>query len=436
MTKIPPAEVHRIIGEHMQVGAQNLVLDLERSRGSRLYDSLGRREFLDMTSFFATSALGMNHPGLDTPEFIREIGRVALHKVTNPAFFTVEMAEAVRTFSEFGMPEYLPHLFFVEGGALAVENALKAAFDWKYRKNQEAGRESSADELAVVHFRKAFHGRSGYTLSLTNTADPRKYMHFPRFDWVRVDPPELRFPLTEEVLVEVKAAEQRTLREIRGALAARPHRVAALIVEPVMGEGGDVHFRPEFFAALRALCDEQEIFFILDEVQTGMGLTGSFWAHEHFDVRPDAIAFGKKAQVCGMLVGRRIDEVERNVFVEPSRINSTWGGNLTDMVRFRRILEIMRRDNLLENARIQGRRLLAGLEELARGDGELGNARGLGLMCAVDVPRERRARIIERCFAEGMIILPCGTCSIRFRPQLACSAEDIDSALDIFRRSL
>jgi L-lysine 6-transaminase len=435
MSRINAQDVHKIIGSHMLADGLDLVVDLEKSRGSHLHDARSGRDFLDMTSFFASSPLGLNPPSMEDDEFRASLMAAALNKVTNSDFYTREMAECVQVFAEVGIPDYLPHLFFIEGGALAVENTLKTAFDWKVRKNMAAGRKTQINQLSVIHFRGAFHGRSGYTLSMTNTSDPRKYMYFPLFDWPRVDPACLSFPVTQEVLDRVQLAEQECENQIRAAVADAPNHVAGLIVEGVMGEGGDRHFRPEFFQRLRRLCDELELFFIVDEVQSGVGLTGRFWAHEHYDVKPDAISFGKKSQVCGMLAGPRVDEVEHNVFSESSRINSTWGGNLVDMVRFRRILETIRDEKLLENAQQMGARLLAGLEALQTRHAGLSNARGKGLMCAFDLPIARRQPMLDACYEHGVILLPCGDESIRLRPQLAVLPEEIDQTLAVLEKA-
>jgi L-lysine 6-transaminase len=162
------------------------------------------------------------------------------------------------------------------------------------------------------------------------------------------------------------------------------------------------------------------------------------WAHEHFGLRPDALAFGKKAQVCGCLVGPKVDEEPENVFKVSSRINSTWGGGLTDMVRCARYLQIIDEDALIENARVVGERLLAGLCALER---ELGglvtNARGRGLMIAFDLPsREVRERAQDRMLANGLLLLGCGVRSIRFRPALNLAPAEADVALEIVRKSL
>jgi L-lysine 6-transaminase len=326
------------------------------------------------------------------------------------------------------------HLFFVEGGALGVENALKTAFDWKVRRNRARGIAGERGQQ-VLHFREAFHGRTGYTLSLTNT-DPAKTRLFPKFPWPRVDNPKLRFPITEEVERDVAAAEQRSLEQVDQAFVDNPDDIAAIIIEPIQAEGGDNHFRPEFLQALQRKARENEAFFILDEVQTGIGLTGRMWAHEHFGLEPDAVAFGKKTQVCGCMVGPRVDEEPDNVFRVPSRINSTWGGGLTDMVRFGRFLEIIQEEQLVDNARVVGARLLEGLRALEAG-GTLTNARGRGLMIAFDLPTpELRQKMHERLLAGGLLLLTCGVRSIRFRPPLNLSAAEADTALEIVHKGL
>jgi L-lysine 6-transaminase len=334
------------------------------------------------------------------------------------------------------MPEHLPYAFFVEGGALAIENALKTAFDWKVRRNKAKGIRGEKGQK-VLHFQEAFHGRSGYTLSLTNT-DPVKTDYFPKFDWPRVKNPKLRFPLTAAVLAEVRSAEEESLDQMEKAFADHPDDIAAIIIEPIQAEGGDNHFRPEFLKAVERKAREHDSFFIVDEVQTGIGLTGTFWAHEQFGLRPDALGFGKKTQVCGCLVGPKVDEEPQNVFKVSSRINSTWGGGLTDMVRSARFLEIIAEDGLVENARRVGEHLLRGLRALEQ---ELGgimtNARGRGLMIAFDLETpERRARAQEKIIDNGLLVLTCGPRSIRFRPHLNLSAQEADQGLEIVRRSL
>jgi len=431
---VKPTEVHNVLRKHMLVDGFPLVLDLEKSHGSFLYDSSEGREYLDFFTFFASSALGHNHPRLLEKDFLDKLAKVAVNKPSNSDLYTVEMAEFVETFARIAVPESMPNLFFISGGALAVENALKAAFDWKVRKNFAKGIKEEKGHK-VIHFRDAFHGRTGYTISLTNT-DPTKTDYFPKFDWPRIENPKVTFPL-EEHLDEVVEAEKRAIDAIEKVLAEDADDIAAIIIEPIQGEGGDNHFRPEFFRELRRIADENDVILIFDEVQTGVGLTGKMWCHQHFGVEPDIMAFGKKTQVCGIMASDRINEVD-SVFKVSSRINSTWGGNLVDMVRAKRIFEIIEEENLVENAARMGDVLQNHLLELQKDFGELvSNARGRGLFCAFDLAGTKmRDNFVTTCMHNGLLILKCGERTVRFRPPLNVSKEEIDRAAEILRKSL
>jgi len=434
---LSPEEVHGVIARYMLKDGFDLVLDLEKSQGRRLVDSRHRRTFLDLFSCFATVPVGFNHPKMKEPTFLAKLQRAALTNPTNSDLYTTEMAEFVETFGRLAMPAYLPHLFLVAGGSVGVENALKAAFDWKIRRNFRKGHQEERG-TQVLHFREAFHGRTGYTLSLTNTADPRKYQYFPKFDWPRIDNPKLRFPVDAAEIERVSRAEAAAIAQIKEAFATRKDDIACIMLEPIQAEGGDHHFRVEFLRALRQIADESEALLIWDEVQTGMGITGKMWAHQHEDIRPDLLAFGKKTQVCGMLAGARLDEEPENVFRVSSRINSTWGGNLVDMVRCQRYLEIIEEEKLIENAAAVGGHLLRGLDALSKEFPEtISNVRGRGLMCAVDLPSgEIRDRLRDKMFEEGAIILGCGTVGLRFRPPLDITAAEVDEALVLIRKAL
>jgi L-lysine 6-transaminase len=428
---IGPDDVHQVLGRSILADGMDLVLDLEDSRGCYLVDARTGRRYLDMFTFFASSALGMNHPALaDDPEFRAELAAAAVNKPSNSDIYTVPMARFVDTFARVLGDPALPHLFFVDGGALAVENALKVAFDWKSRLNETRGVDPELG-TRVLHLRSAFHGRSGYTLSLTNT-DPNKVARFPKFDWPRIDAPYLQPGR------DMDAVEAESLRQARAAFEAHPHDIACFIAEPIQGEGGDRHFRPQFFAAMRTLCDEFDALLIFDEVQTGCGITGTAWAYQQLGVTPDVVAFGKKTQVCGVMAGGRVDEVPDNVFAVSSRINSTWGGNLVDMVRARRILETIEAEALFDRAAEHGRYLLNRLGELAA---ELPDTvlevRGRGLMCAFDLPTPQlRDELITRLWEQRVVMLASGHRSVRFRPALTVTPAEIDSAIAAVRSVL
>ncbi len=427
-------DVKKVLAKHILTEGFDIIVDLEKSHGSWFVDQRNGDEYLDFFSMFASMAVGFNHPRLLAAQ--ERLGALAVQKPANSDAYSEAMAEFVETFSDIGIPGYLPHAFFISGGGLAVENALKTAFDWKVRKNLAKGHTHEVG-TRIIHFKQSFHGRTGYTLSLTNTHDPRKTAYFPTFDWPRVVNPRMTFPLTPENLKIVQVREQESLRQIKNAVSQYGNDIAGLIIEPIQGEGGDNHFRKEFFQALRQICDENEIMFIMDEVQTGVGLTGKFWAHEYF-VKPDIISFGKKTQVCGILASERVDEVEHNVFQEPSRINSTFGGNLIDMVRFTYILKVIEEEDLVENARVQGELLLSEIQKISEDFPHLvSNPRGRGLMCAFDLPDEdTRDRFLEEVTREKLMIMGCGEKSVRFRPHLIITAEEITQAVDIMRKVL
>lgn len=437
LVRIAPQDVHAVVGRHLLVDAFDFVFDLEKSRGAWLHDSRSGRNFLDFMTFIASSPVGYNHPKMKDRDFLERLLRVAQVKPSLSDAFNVEYAGFLETFSRVAMPSYLPHAFFIEGGTLAVENTLKVAMDYKVRQNWRAGGDRSKERgHQIVHFKEAFHGRAGYCLSLTNT-DPAKTDLFPKFPWPRLENPKMTFPQTEGAQRDVAAAEQRSLDQLGKAFEDFGDDIAGIIIEPIQGEGGDNHFRPEFIQSLKALADSANCFFIVDEVQTGVALTGKFWAHEHYGIEPDALAFGKKTQTCGCLVGAKVEREPENTFVTKSRINSTWGGNLTDMVRFQRFLEIIEEDALVENARLIGDHLLDGLRRLETELSPLiSNSRGRGLMIACDVDPSKRKALLAKCYELGMLVLPCGVRSVRFRPPLTLSRSEADAGLDVLRRAL
>jgi L-lysine 6-transaminase len=425
---IDPCAVHETLRRHQLVDGFPFVLDLERSHGSWIVDARTGEEYLDFFTCFASWPVGYNHPRLCEREFLDELAVVARHNPSNADLYTTTMAEFVATFARELTPPGFPYHFWVSGGALAVENALKAAFDWKARR---VGLERAGDgaELCVLHFRQAFHGRSGYTLSLTNT-EAKKIALFPKFDWPRVHNPKIVFDRDGGIANDVAAEERRAVQEIEAAFREREWRIAAILIETMQGEGGDNHFRREFFLELRRLADAHDCLLVLDEVQTGFFGSGRPWMWQHHGVAPDMVAFGKKSQVCGLYAGPRLDTVAENVFHVPSRINSTWGGSLTDMLRARRLIEIIQAEKLAENVVARGRELLAGLREIACASSRITNVRGLGSLIAFDLPGgEERDRMKKRLLEKRLVALSCGDRSIRFRTPFVLPSAEVETAL-------
>ena len=432
--KINPRNVKKILSNNILADGFDTIIDLEKSHGSYLVDHRDGTEYLDMFSMYASGAVGYNHPYILSHK--NKLGEIAVNKTTLSDIYNIYYAEFLNTFNKIAIPKSLSNAFFIDGGALAVENALKTAFDWKRRKNLEKGSNASGDK--VIYFNQAFHGRSGYTLSLTNTSDPRKTMYFPKFPWFKLNNPALTFPVTDDILTEVKESESDIISNIKKIISENTDDIAAIIIEPIQGEGGDNHFRDEFMKSLRDICDNNDIIFIFDEVQTGIGVTGKMWAYEHFSIKPDIISFGKKTQVCGFLGSDRINEVEKNVFEESSRINSTFGGNLVDMYRFKLILEIIDNEKLLKNAENKGKYLLKRIQNLAdEFPSYLTNPRGVGLFCAFDLPSQiERDKLLTMLFDKKILILGSGDNSVRFRPHLNVKEEDINIAIDAIFKTI
>jgi len=430
---VPPSRVLNALGEHILLDGFKIVLDLEKSSGSYLVDAANGHRLIDLYGFFGSLTIGFNHPYFDQPAVQRDLVRAAKAKVANSDVYSEAYAEFVETFARVAGLRPLNKYLFIEGGALAVENALKAAMDWKVRKNMAAGHGERGTH--ILHFRHAFHGRSGYTMSLTNT-DPRKTDLFAKFDWPRVSCPHIDFSLPESQREkDVIAREKKAEKEIREAIAKRKIDICAIIIEPIQGEGGDNHFRGEWLRKLREICDENEILLIFDEVQCGFGVTGKAWCCQHFDVLPDLIAFGKKAQTCGVMAGPRLDEVKDNAFRLPSRLNSTWGGNLTDMVRSTHNMRIIEQEFLIENAGKVGAYFLDQLRDLQRYESMITAVRGRGLLLAFDLPNgETRERFWKGLFDLGVLTLRSGERSIRFRPALDITAEVVDEAIGVIRQ--
>jgi L-lysine 6-transaminase len=435
---VSPEQVNETLSKHLLADGFDLTYDIEKSQGCYLYDSKYKRKLLDFFTCFASVPLGYNHPKMvNDEEFKKNLLNAAMANPSNSDVYTQQYAQFVSTFGQYGMPDYLPHAFFIAGGGLAIENALKVAMDWKVQKNFAKGYKEEKG-FKVLHFEKAFHGRTGYTISLTNTS-PEKTKWFAKFDWPRVSVPKVTFPISGENLNTAIETEEFSINQIKEAFATNKDEICAIIVEPIQSEGGDNHLREEFLIQLKSIADENEAFLIYDEVQTGVGLTGKFWCHQHFSekARPDILAFGKKMQVCGILVGNKVDQVENNVFKVSSRINSTWGGNLVDMVRSTQILQIMEEDQLCDHAANVGNYLFDSLQALQQRYDKISNVRGKGLLCAFDFPETKmRNEFIDKGMEQNVMFLGCGKQTIRFRPALNMEMHHIDEGVDVMQRIL
>jgi L-lysine 6-transaminase len=428
--------------------------DLWNSHGSYLRDSSGT-EYLDMCCFFSSSPIRYDHPRMRDPSFMEKIAKVAICRTSLGDFWIEEMADFIDIFREIATPAYMHHFFFIDGGSLAVENAMKAAFDWKVRLNIKNGKikndpqeENQPLGTKIIYFENSFHGRSGYTLSMTHTSDPRKYKYFPKFDWFKAEAPVYHFNNDGRIInqTEVQQQQKESLDSIQTHLQNHGDDIAAIVIEPIQCEGGDRHIPIPFFAGLRQLADRFNVLLIFDEVQTGFGATGKMWGHEHFgkDALPDLIAFSKKSQVGGIMANYdKFSIIKENVFGNDpackSRLNSTWGGNPVDMVRAARFLTIIQEENLLENAQKVGAILLNGIQDLCRRFSNfITNPRGRGLIIGFDAVSEKYDKLaLWSAFKdEKLLCLVCGQKTVRLRPHLDLTQEEARDVLQRMTRAL
>ncbi|MBK7877081.1 MAG: L-lysine 6-transaminase [Planctomycetes bacterium] len=423
---IDPNDVHATLKRHQLADGYPFVLDLDRSRGPWLCDARTGTDYLDFFTCFASWPIGYNHPRMAEPAFLANLTKAAANNPSNSDLYTQLQAEFVEAFATRVTPASHPYHFWISGGALAVENAMKVAFDWKAQKERVTDDGAS---LVVLHFRQAFHGRSGYTLSVTNTKTDKVAL-FPKFDWPRVHNPAIEYDADGGIANDVALEEARSCREIEAAFKQYKGRIACILIEPMQSEGGDNHFRGEFLKRLRQYADENQALLVFDEVQTGFFGSGKPWLWQHLGVEPDVVAFGKKTQICGLYANKRVDDVPENVFHKPSRINSTWGGSLTDMVRAKQFIEIILGDKLHENVAKQGAYLLQRLRALAKERGEIANVRGVGSLIAFTLKdAATRDAWLKRMREEKLLGIQSGDRSIRFRLPFVVQKAEIDLAL-------
>ena len=221
-----PNRVLEELARHQLVDGYPMVVDLERSEGVWIHDAASGNRYMDAFTCFASMPLGFNHPGMNDSGFLDTLRRAALCNVSNADIYSCEMADFVDTFATYASPEGFNHHFWIAGGGLAVENAMKAAFDWKARRLGRTDFEDNCDDLKIMHFRQAFHGRTGYTMSVTNTI-PDKVGLFPKFPWPRIHNPACQFDLDGNICNDVEAEEAKACEQIEAAFGDRCTSTAA-----------------------------------------------------------------------------------------------------------------------------------------------------------------------------------------------------------------
>ncbi len=398
-----------------------------RGEGHRLYDTDGKA-YLDFANGIAVSVLGHGHPAVTAAIHAQVDRLIAPCAAMGYAESTVRHA---RLLAEF-LPEPLDSIFFMNSGSEAIEGAIKLA-------RRVTGRPG------IIAFRGAFHGRTLGAASVTSSNINYRLGYEPLLPGVYISPfPSVYrdFAGDEERAVEVSLAQLHELLKT----TIPPSAVAAMIIEPVQGEGGYIPAPPVFLRALRAICDEHGILLVADEVQAGFGRTGKMWAFEHAGIVPDVVCMAK-AIANGLPLSALASSRALQVRWGRSAHGTTYGGNPVACAAGIAVLETIRAERLVENSAAHGAELMAGLRSIAVDDPRIGDVRGLGLMIGVEFVRDRATQepdgalcetVIQGCADEGLLLISCGVEHnvIRWIAPLNVTSAEIDEALGIFRRVL
>jgi 4-aminobutyrate aminotransferase len=395
-------------------------LVVARGLGAMVEDVDGNR-FLDFMAGIAVTATGHSHPSV--VKAVQDAAARFLH-ICGTDFYYEPMALLCERLATIAPGPSKKRVFLSNSGTEAVEGAIKLA-------RYATGRSD------LIAFKGAFHGRTMGSLSLTSSKARQRegfgpflpgvhhvpYAYSYRCECNRACPPC--------DLSCVGAIEELFARHVS------PRNVAAIIVEPVQGEGGYIVPPPGYLAALRELCDKHGILLVFDEIQSGIGRTGRMFAAEHFGVEPD-ILLSAKGLASGMPLGAIIARESIMTWTAGSH-GSTFGGNPVCCAAALATLDVVQ-DGLIDNARVMGERLIAGARALMARNEHVGDVRGLGLMIGLEMVNDRASRepapeIVRRvelaAFARGLLVLSCGRSTIRMAPPLTIDSVDVDTGLRI-----
>jgi 4-aminobutyrate aminotransferase len=402
---------------------RNWTLFVERGEGPYLIDTEGRR-YLDFTC-----GIGVTNTGHAHPRVVRAIQEQAARLLHGQANIVIHrpMLELVERLLPV-VPRGLDTFFFTNSGAEAVEGAVKLARAATHRPN-------------IIVFQGSFHGRTNATMAMTTSKTIYRAGYQPLASGVFVAP----YPYAYRYGWDDETTLRFCLRELRLLLKSQtaPEETAAIVVEPVLGEGGYVVPPEGFLPALREMCDHHGILLVADEVQTGFGRTGKWFAVEHSGVVPDVLVMAKGIASGLPLAGlaSRRELMER---WPPGSHGGTFGGNVVACAAAVATLDVMVEEGLIEKAASTGAVLLAGLRQMQESVPDIGDVRGIGLMAATEFAdpggepwAERAKAVAKAAFEEGLLLLTCGTYDnvVRWIPPLVVEAAEIEEALDRFGRA-
>ncbi|KAF1810932.1 4-aminobutyrate aminotransferase [Eremomyces bilateralis CBS 781.70] len=441
-SKAAAEELHKVFDTR----SLNMITDFSKSFGNYIAD-LDGNVLLDVYAQIASIPVGYNNPNLLKAATSPEMASALVNRPALGNFPQHDWAEILHSGILRVAPKGLHQVFTGTTGSDANELAFKAAFMWKALQRRggphvdftEQEKSSCMDnkspgspDMSILSFKKAFHGRLFGSLSTTRSKAIHK-LDIPAFPWPQAPFPALKYPLAENVEFN-RTEEDRCLAEVEEVLKNNPSPVAAVIIEPIQSEGGDNHATPYFFQRLRQITKDNEILLIVDEVQTGVGATGKFWAHDHWNLpegmHPDMVTFSKKAQTAGYYYGR--DDLRPNL---PYRQFNTWMGDPARAILFRAIIEEIERLNLVENTRVVGDYVYNGLAALAQKyPGEIVNLRGQGQGTFIAFDSPRRDEVLMKGKTVGLNIGGSGESAVRLRPMLIFQKHHADIMFDLLEK--
>ncbi len=424
--------------------ALNMVGDYRKSIGNYIADPDGNR-LLDVYAQIASIPVGYNNPTLLAAAQSDEMAQALINRPALGNFPSTEWAEILRSGVLKVAPPGCDQVFTALAGSDANETAYKAAFMWRCAKERGGHNVEFTEEemhsamsnigpgspnLSILSFKQAFHGRLFGSLSTTRSKPIHK-LDIPAFDWPRATFPQLKYPL-EEHAEENAAAEAASLAEVEDLILNFHAPPAAVVVEPIQSEGGDNHASPAFFRGLRALTRKHGVLLIVDEVQTGVGATGKFWAHEHWGLQdpPDMVTFSKKAQTAGYYFGN--PELRPN---KPYRQFNTWMGDPARALLFRAIIDFIEHNDLVAQTARVGDYLYGKLEALAaKYPGQFANLRGKGQGTFIAFDNPQRDAFLLKAKTFGVNIGGSGASAVRLRPMLIFQEKHADILADALEK--
>ena len=370
----------------------DITVDFEKSYGSYVFDKGSNSAFLDLFSMFSSLPLGYNHPVFNE-SFDQKIRHIAHLRMCNNLFNSDELTDFE---SKFQKISFHKNLHFCSTGALAVEAALKCGYE--YKKNPKA---------IVLGVKNSFHGINswGFVTDSEISSVKNRVINFPKNNW-----------------------ELHSLDALIEKLENITNNISSIIIEPIQCTAGDLYLDIGKLKKIQELCNKNDICFIVDEIQTGFGVTGEMWYSSKIGLNPDIIIFGKKSQICGIMVNDKYSEAINTKY---RKLEVTFDGDLIDAVRSEFILNAIEENSLLENVQNKSKifkKELSGLFE---------NYRSVGHLIAFDFSNKQvRDKFVTNAYLNRLLVNPTDNKTIRIRPNLAFSDNELDELLNKVRKAI